>query len=183
MAGPYIVRPLDQERIAQAFPLVMVLDPGLTLDRWSRFATAFVRSMDSPEPREIITVQNEQNYIHGLASCRLRRDLHHGRVLEVENFVSLDLTGHRCAARALLEGMEELARDWNCSHICLSLLNPRLRTYLRDAHSRAGDLFDCAGYREEPFRLGKDLSAQTDPPRNSKPPGTDRERAVVRRPA
>ncbi len=159
MAGPYTVRPLAPERIAQAFPLVMVLDPGLTLDRWSNFAAAFVRSLDSPEPREIITVQNEQSYIHGLASCRLRRDLRHDRVLEVENFVSLDLTGHKCAARALLEGMEALARDWNCSHICLSLLNPRLRDYLRDTRRPAGDLFDCAGYREEPFRLGKDLPA------------------------
>jgi hypothetical protein len=159
MAGPYIVRPLAPERIAQAFPLVMILDPGLTLDRWSRFATAFVRSMDSPEPREIITVQNEKGYIHGLASCRLRRDLHHGRVLEVENFASFDLTGHKCAARALLDGMEDLAGRWDCSHICLSLLNPRLRTYLRDVRNSAGDLFDCAGYREEPFRLGKDLPA------------------------
>jgi len=166
MAGPYIVRPLAPERIAQAFPLVMILEPGLTLDRWSHFAATFVRSLDLPEPREIITAQNEQGYIHGLASCRLRYDLRHDRVLEVENFVSLDLTGHKCAAHALLEGMEALARDWNCSHICLSLLNPRLRDYLRDTRRPAGDLFDCAGYREEPFRLGKDLSAPARVPRH-----------------
>ncbi len=166
MAGPYIVRPLAPERIAQAFPLVMILDPGLTLDRWSRFATAFVRSLEAPEPREIITAQNQQGYIHGLASCRVRRDLRHDRVLEVENFVSLDLTGQKCAARALLKGMETLAQDWNCSHICLSLLNPRMRDYLRDTHGPAGDLFDCAGYREEPFRLGKDLGPPGGLPRH-----------------
>jgi hypothetical protein len=101
MASPYIVRPLAPERIAQAFPLVMALDPGLTLDRWSRYAASFVRSLEAPEPREILTAQNKQGYIHSLASCRMRRDLRHGRVLEVENFVSLDLTGNKLAAQAL----------------------------------------------------------------------------------
>jgi hypothetical protein len=160
MASPYIDRPLAPERIAQAFPLVMALDPGLTLDRWAHYVAPSIRSLEAPEPREILTAQNKQGYIHGLASCRMRRDLRHGRVLEVENFVSLDLTGNKLAAQALLKGMEDLARDWNCRHICLSLLDPRMRDYLRDAHRPAGDLFDFAGYREEPFRLGKDLSAR-----------------------
>lgn len=157
MPSPYIVRPLTAEQIAQAFPLLVVLDPGLTFDRWSDYASAFVEPTQDAEPRRIMTVQNAQGYIYGLASCRRRCDLHHGCVLEVENFVSFELTGNKAAANALLTVIEALAREWDCGHISLSLLDPRMRSQLRAPHEPATSLFDVAGYHEEPFRLGKEL--------------------------
>ena len=157
MPSPYIARPLSSGQIAQAFPLLAVLDPELTLERWSDYAAAFVEPPDDAEPRRIMTVQNAQGYIHGLASCRRRCDLRYGCVLEVENFVSLDLTGNKVAANALLKVIEALAREWGCQHISLSLLDPRMRRHLRTPHRQATSLFDLAGYHEEPFRLGKEL--------------------------
>ena len=157
MSSPYIVRPLTTAQIAQAFPLLVVLDPGLTLDRWSDYASAFVEPSQDDEPRRIMTVQNQEGYIYGLASCRRRCDLHHGCVLEVENFVSLDLTGNKVAANMLLTEIEALAREWACGHISLSLLDQRMRGNLRVPDEPATSLFDLAGYQEEPFRLGKEL--------------------------
>ena len=157
MPNPYIVRPLTTAQVAQAFPLLVVLEPGLTLDRWSDYASAFVESAPDTEPRQIMTVQNSQGYIYGLASCRRRCDLQHGCVLEVENFVSLDLTGNKVAANALLAVIESLAREWDCGRISLSLLDPRMRDSLRAPQEPATSLFDFAGYQEEPFRLGKAL--------------------------
>ena len=157
MPSPYIVRPLTTAQVAQAFPLLAVLDPGLTLERWSDYATAFVEPSEDAEPRRIMTAQNAQGYIYGLASCRRRCDLHHGCVLEVENFVSLDLTGNKVAANALLTVIEALAREWGCGHISLSLLDPRMRSNLSAPRQPATSLFDFAGYHEEPFRLGKEL--------------------------
>ena len=157
MPSPFIVRPLTTAQIAQAFPLLTVLEPELTLDRWSDYASAFVEPLQDAEPRRILTVQNAQGYIHGLASCRRRCDLHHGCVLEVENFVSLDLTGNKLAANALLTVIESLAREWDCRRISLSLLDPRMRDTLRAPEQPATSLFDFAGYHEEPFRLGKSV--------------------------
>ena len=129
----------------------------MTLERWSDYATAFVEPSEDAEPRRIMTAQNAQGYIYGLASCRRRCDLHHGCVLEVENFVSLDLTGNKVAANALLTVIEALAREWGCGHISLSLLDPRMRSNLSAPRQPATSLFDFAGYHEEPFRLGKAL--------------------------
>ncbi len=157
MPSPYIVRPLTAAQVAQAFPLLVVLEPGLTLERWSDYASVFVEPSQDVEPRRIMTVQNSQGYIYGLASCRRRCDLHHGCVLEVENFVSLDLTGNKVAAKALLVVIESLAREWDCGRISLSLLDPRMRDTLRAPEEPATSLFDFAGYQEEPFRLGKAL--------------------------
>ena len=156
MANPYIVRPLTTDQIAQAFPLLAVLDPDLTLERWTDYAAAFIEpSKDGP--RAIMTVQNAQGYIYGLASCQRRCDLHHGCVLEVENFVSLDLTDNKVAANALLTVIESLAREWGCGHISLSLLDAGTRGNLRLPRQPATSLFDFAGYHEESFRLGKEL--------------------------
>ena len=157
MRSPYIVRPLTTIQIAQAFPLLVILEPELTLDRWSDYASAFIEPSPGAEPRRIMTVQSAEGYIYGLASCRRRCDLHHGCVLEVENFVSLDLTGNKVAANALLKVIESLAREWACRRISLSLLDPRMRDTLRAPEEPATNLFDFAGYHEEPFRLGKAL--------------------------
>ena len=157
MPKPYIVSPLTNAQIGQAFPLLVVLDPGLTLDQWSDYAAAFIAPSPGAEPRRIMTVQSSQGYIYGLASCRRRCDLRHRCVLEVENFVSLDLTGNRVATNALLTVIESLAREWDCQRISLSLLDPRMRDSLRAPEEPANSLFDLAGYQEEPFRLGKAL--------------------------
>ena len=122
MHSPYIVCPLTTAQIAQAFPLLVVLDPELTLDRWSDYASTFMEPSHDVEPRRILTVQNAQGYIYGLASCRRRCHLHHGCVLEVENFVSLELTGNKVAAKALLEHnsspTEAEIKEWMMGNLC-----------------------------------------------------------------
>lgn len=154
----YIVRPLDADQVLQAFPLIRALDPHLTLELWSRYAAPFVTPVDVPDRRRIITVQNEQGYIHGLAACRLTPDLHDKRTLDVENFVCLDLTGGRKAAAVLLEAAETTAQDWRCSVIRLSLLEPRLCTHRPYRPQLEVGLLEAAGYKEQPFRFSKSFA-------------------------
>lgn len=157
--NPYIVRPLDAKQVAQAFPLVRVLDPHLTLDSWSSYALPFIEASQNLDKQDIITVQSRQGYIHGLAACRLKPELHGSRVLEVENFVCLDLTGGRRAISTLLRATESYARNWNCSYIRLSLLEPRLEEGQPDRNRVAVDLLEAAGYREEAALFGKSFLA------------------------
>ena len=88
----------------------------------------------------------------------MKWDLRRGNVLLVENFVSLDLTGGRSAAAALIRAAEQRARVWDCDILCLSLLDPRLRHCLCDVRHPAAELLKTAGYREEPLRLSKHLA-------------------------
>lgn len=159
MTDPYTVRPLGTEQIAQALPLVRVLDPQLTLDRWSSYAMPFIEPTPRTDRREIITVQSDQGCIHGLAACRLKPELHGGPVLEVENFVCLDPAGGGRAASTLLRAMESYARNWNCGYLRLSLLEPRLDDGRQDRNRFVLDLLQAAGYRPESARFGKNFVA------------------------
>jgi hypothetical protein len=129
------------------------------LDSWSSYALPFIESSKDFDKRDIITVQSEQGYIHGLAACRLKPVLHGSRILEVENFVCLDLTGGRRATSTLLRGTESCARNWNCSYIRLSLLEPRLDEGQLERNRVALDLLEAAGYREESALFGKSFLA------------------------
>ena len=160
MHGPYNARILTLEQTPQAFPLISITAPGLSLERWLDYAASF---FDAPGPTsrgEIVTVQNSDGYIHGLAICHPRPDLHHGRLLDVDNFVTLDLSGGRRAAGVLLDAAEERARAWNCACICVSLLGAV--TGGDDPPSRGRPdllLFQTAGYFGGPDRMAKRLGA------------------------
>lgn len=165
MSSHYIAKQLTPNQIAQAFPLVEILDAGLTAEQWSDYATAFTGSSGRLKDRGIITVQNDQGVIYGLSAYWLRHDLRRGNVLEIESFATLDLMGGRSAARTLLRALEKLARRRNCSCISINLLNPHMRRWLREPHHPAVELFRAAGYRGKPMRLRKCFQAAWSPTR------------------
>ena len=156
MRGPYDARSLTPEQIPQAFPLISVTAPGLSLERWEDYASSFFGPSGPAMTGEIVTVQNAEGYIYGLAICNPRPDLCHGRILEVENFVSLDLTGGRRAASVLLKAAEDRARAWDCACICISLLGIDNSEPCARGHP-AVLLFQTAGYVGESKRLAKSL--------------------------
>jgi hypothetical protein len=160
MMGPYTVRPLVREQIPQAFALVRLLVPGMSLDHWSRYADTFLRVSEYVGAGDIVTVQSDDRTIHALAFCRLRLDLRLGRILEVENFLSFDLTESKRAATALLEAAEERARRWDCGQIHLSLLEPHMKTAAPCSPLPVVMLFRDKGYRKEPLRMAKRLSPE-----------------------
>lgn len=155
MSDPYVVRPLAPDQIAQAYPLVSIFDPELTQEQWSDYAKALITQPSGADHHSIITVQDTQRYIYGLSVYWLRPDLREGWVLDIENFAVVDITGHRNAAKVLLRALEDLARRLNGSCVSISLLNPRMRKWLREPNNPAMDLFRAAGFRGEQLRLRK----------------------------
>ena len=160
MSGAFLVKPLPYVQVLAAFPLVSVLDPGVTKEQWSDYATALLDTQNAGESAGIITVQSDQGYIHGLSVYKVKQDLHRGRLLEIENFAVADMLGGKNAATTLLSALEDIALERGCYCISLGLLNPKMRRWLREPHHPAADLFRAAGFRGEPLRLRKCFNAQ-----------------------
>ncbi len=175
MTGAYLVKPLAYGQIPQAFPLVSMLDMALTMEQWQDYAGAMVQppsdrngqrtdasmasgreALGGPhEGHRMLSVQSEQGHIYGVSAYWLKPDLRRERVMEIENFAVVDVTGTRRAARVLLDGLETLAREQDCSCIVIGLLNPMNRRRLRDEQEATVDLFKATGFQGDYMRLRK----------------------------
>ncbi len=107
------------------------------------------------EGHRMLSVQSGQGHIYGVSAYWLKPDLRRERVMEIENFAVVDVTGTRRAARVLLDGLEALAREQHCSCIVISLLNPMIRRRLRDEQEATVDLFKATGFQGDYMRLRK----------------------------
>ncbi len=103
----------------------------------------------------MLSVQSGQGHIYGISGYWLKPDLCRVRVMEIENFAVVDVTGTRRAARVLLDGLEALAREQDCSCIVVSLLNPMSWRRLRDEQEATADLFKATGFQGDYMRLRK----------------------------
>lgn len=155
MSEAYQVKPLLVEQIPQAYPVVSILDPGLSPQQWCDYARNLLTHPDGPDGHNILTVQNAQAHIFGLSIHWVKPDLRQGRILEIENFAVVDIIGNRAPDRILLRALEEIAREGGCGCISISLLNPHMRKWLRDKKTPAMDVFRAAGFRGEQLRLRK----------------------------
>ncbi|MEE8535718.1 MAG: hypothetical protein V3S45_06690 [Kiloniellales bacterium] len=153
MSGDFLVRPLASSRVQEAFPLVSVFHRDLSEDAWSEYAAAFVELPENGHG--IMTVQSDAGYIHGLSAYHVKFELRRGAVLQVENFVVMDLFGAKRVAKMLLHALEGVARSRHCHCMSLTLLDPRMRRWMRETQRPAPDLFAAAGFRGEPLRLRK----------------------------
>ncbi len=98
----YNVRPLSQERIPEAFPMVAFLDERVTPQQWSDYASTVVAANGQGGGHGIMTLQDRQSHIIGLSVYHIRPDLQRGRVLVIENFAVVTLAGAQQAASTLL---------------------------------------------------------------------------------
>ncbi len=149
------IRPLTAERIAQAFPLVQMSLPQVTLDAWCDFAAALV-AQGASAATGIILVVGERDTIAGLCSYRVDHDLVHGRLLSAEHFLAFDLLDRRAVARALAEGLEGLARQHQCTAIHTQL--PRRGDAAPDRGGGLLDVLSTLGHRVEYIGMCKLLA-------------------------
>lgn len=174
MDDTFIVKPLGQRQIDQAYPLVRAIAPDLAVERWRAFAASHIGTEDSPigSATGIMTVQNGRGYIHGLFSYAIEEHLRHGRILAVENFVVLDLFDPSGAAEILVHSMETQARALGCSAIHTTL--PATYAERRQSERSVLSCFRNEGHQPEKLRLCKALDRANDNRRSSLPdPATE----------
>jgi len=155
MSDHLVAKPLTLDGIPKAFALVSLFDGGLSQDAWQLYVNAVLGASGNGHDRGIMTVQTVMGFIYGLSAHHIKHDLRRGRIFEIENFAVADLIGAKTAAGVLLRSLESLAQARECSCISLRLLTPKMRRTLRWSNGTRTDLFEDAGYRAEPLRLGK----------------------------
>jgi hypothetical protein len=155
MMNDFEVRPLDRNRVVQAFPLVRLTEPTLSLDDWCDFAEAYLVPGQPPE-RGVLVVQDGQGTLFGFLVYRVDMDLGHGRTLLVEHLVAQDLlaTRRREIATALLQAAAKLAPPLHCRAI--HTLVPVNQLPFRQGWM--AELLSRQGHHAEQVRLCKPLS-------------------------
>jgi hypothetical protein len=148
------IRPLTPERVAQAFPLIQIAFPAVSLEDWRNFAAPPARAQGQADGG-IITVISEQGYIVGLCCYRVAQDLRHGAVLLANHFLILDLFDQQAVVRALADAVESLARERRCTAIHTSLPE----TVVKGADDWLVRILRSRGHRVESVRMCKLLAS------------------------
>jgi hypothetical protein len=147
-------RPLTPERVAQAFPLIQIAFPALSLEDWRDFA-APLASAPGQADGGIITVVSEQGYIVGLCCYRVAQDFQHGAVFMTDLFLIFDLCGQKAVVHALTDAVESLARERRCTAIHTSLPE----TGVKGADNWLVRILRSRGHRVESLRMCKLLAS------------------------
>ncbi len=111
------VRDLDDGRVDQAYPLVRTALPDLSLEHWRGFLEDHLRQ----EASGVVVVENRSGIMYACAAFRARQDLRHGRCLDVDPLVVMDLVGAATVAKTLDESLLAFARRFDCSGLRIQL--------------------------------------------------------------
>ncbi len=149
-------RKLTADRMAQAFPLVQLVNPNLSLDNWKRYVSHRTQA-DVEEPKGILIIEDNYHHIAGLFGYLIDMNLQHGRVLVARDLVMMALFEHqRCQTlRTIVETLEELAHNNSCSAIYTVTMMP---PSCEDSSTPMAELFTAAGHRREPWGFCKLLA-------------------------
>lgn len=131
---------LTPREVDQAFALIQIEAPEMTLAGWRSFARSAGQAAPAQANRRrapsLAAVKDARGYLSGLCSYRKARSLRHGEVLAVDCFVALDFLNTQGAADLLLHHLEETASAVGCSAIEITLA--RQDTRLIDQFRGAG---------------------------------------------
>ncbi|WP_282605521.1 hypothetical protein [Pelagibius sp. Alg239-R121] len=144
---------MTADRMAQAFPLVQLVNPNLSFEGWQRYA-AYRTQSDVKEPSGILLIEDGSEHIAGLFGYLIDLHLQYGRVLVARDLVTLALFEHQRnqALRTIVETLDELAATHSCSAIHTITAKP---LSCEDTNVPFVQLFAAAGHRCEPWGFCK----------------------------
>ena len=128
------IRPGD---VRPAYPLIRNALPGLSLDEWVAFARRSFRQRQRGKTG-ILVARGGQPYPVGLCCWRQEVELARGSVLRAHQFVAFELRETRPVTMALLDGLDQLAREIGCD---------RVESVLHDPAAALASRFQAAGHR------------------------------------
>lgn len=156
MSQSYVVKPLGEGKVLQAYPLVQTAVPHLTLEQWLDYAKLVCEAEPSASPASgVMSAQNCDGYIYGIYCHEVTTDIQHGRILKVSNLITANLYDAAGIMDRMIDSMLEIARDRGCAAVHVDL--PGLpRKGPQPVEGLAG-MLKGAGYRVESVALCRPL--------------------------
>lgn len=118
------IQPLGRDKIAKAYGLMRLAMPSLSFNDWTAYAKD--RLPVRGGPGRILTAEDCQAYLLGLACFDTRRTLRFERELVVEELMAPGLfqAQVRAVTAGLLEACEKVAADLSCGRLRLEVGRP-----------------------------------------------------------
>jgi hypothetical protein len=113
---------LSPKQAREAYPLVRLFHPALSLEKWLAFARRWRRMLR--HRGGLVAMKDMRGYVHAVFSYRVDSNLRNEPVLRVSDLVVGRLPG-RLIDRALVESVERLAREIGCTSILFELPQSR----------------------------------------------------------
>ena len=156
MSQRYVVKPLGEGQVLQAYPLVQTAVPHLTLDQWLDYAKAVCEGERHTGPRTgVMSAQNGEGYIYGIYCHEVTTDIQHGRILKVSNLIAANLYDGVGIMDRMIDSMLEMARKQGCAAVHVDLPETP-RKGPQPVEGLAG-MLKGAGYRFESVALCRPL--------------------------
>ena len=122
MSKRYVVKPLVDGQVPQAYPLVQTVAPHLTLEQWVGYVGELNGERRTDNRRAgVMAAQNPDGYIYGIYCHAIETDIRHGRVLKVSNLITANLYDPARMMDRMLESMIDKARECDCEAIEVDL--------------------------------------------------------------
>jgi hypothetical protein len=112
----FTVTHLHAERIADAFPLVRMAAPEVSLDQWGRYADWLCRADGG-----VLAAYAGNGTLHGIAAYCRDDSLRYGRALRTDLIVTFELSRDAPARSALLEALALIALAKGCENLTVSM--------------------------------------------------------------
>jgi len=107
---------LEEAELDRALPLVRLVAPQVTPKSWRRQATdAFDRGGG------VIAVTAEDGLIHGVALFQPRQMLRLGKVLQVDDLITMEMSRKAPVHELLINTLTHLARSLECQSLAMSI--------------------------------------------------------------
>lgn len=122
MSKRYVVKPLGEGQVLQAYPLVQTAVPHVTLEEWVRYAEELRdRQHLAPGCAGVMSAQNPDGYIYGIYCHEVESTIKHGRILKVTNLVTANLYDSSGIMDRMIDSMHDKARDSGCVAVHVEL--------------------------------------------------------------
>lgn len=113
-----VVTPLEPADIPIAYPLIQLVAPEVSPERWRTFALSVLRAPDAADGRRgLLGARSRRGDLLGCCSYALHPDLRHGSVMEASHLVAFDIAGRAAVVRAILETLHDMARGCGCPRL------------------------------------------------------------------
>lgn len=150
----FIVEPLAKHQIAAAFPLIREALPKLDITSWTRLARRVTDPRRARQHGILVARRAKRQHASGLLYYRRELDLQHGCILVADHFIAIDLLDPRPVLAALIEALERLAYNIECTAI---------RSVVHASSTEIAQELFSAGHYLEGATLWKTLTPQEAP--------------------